>query len=42
MSDLPIAFLAFLAFQAFVLFSFGYLVGAWRTLRHIGRDDDDQ
>ena len=41
MSDLPIAFIAFIAFQAFCLFAFGYLVGAWNTLRDIGRDDDE-
>lgn len=42
MSDLPIAFLAFLAFQAFVLFSFGYLVGAWNTLRDINQEIDHE
>lgn len=42
MSDLPIAFLAFIAFQAFCLFAFGYLVGAWNTLRELRRHDDDE
>lgn len=42
MSDTPIAFIAFLAFQAFCLFAFGYLVGAWHTLRQLGKDDDDR
>lgn len=42
MSDIPIAFIAFLAFQAFVLFAFGYLIGAWHTLRDIKGDDDER
>lgn len=42
MSDLPVAWILFCAFAAFCLFAFGYLVGAWHTLRDIGRDDDER
>ena len=41
MSDTPIAWLAFCGFAAFILFSTGYLVGAWNTLRELRRNDDE-
>lgn len=40
MSDLPIAWLAFCGFAAFILFSIGYLVGAWNTPRDINQEID--
>lgn len=41
MSDASFAVLVFCSFFAVILFSVGYLVGAWHTLRTIRRTDDE-
>jgi hypothetical protein len=41
MSDASFAVLMFCGFTAFILFSIGYLVGAWHTLRELRRNDDE-